>query len=422
MLSATPDLGWSWMEVKVVEHREAIIESATALFHEAGFTRATADQIAAGAGITKRTLYRYMRSKEEILLAIHEQFLQTLLQPVDLHGTPRERFTALVRNYVDTVTRDHDEIRVFFEERKHLSEGSLQRVIDMRDEHEASFRETLREGIRADEFREVDVRLATNVVLGTVAGLYEWYRADNGALPPQTLADVLVSLVMDGISDAANALPARARAFEVRSDSSSQSAQIAQRRQRDEPWDSNPIMSNILDRAADLIYRDGYDRMGTRELADAAGVTKSALYYYIPNKEAVLFQINRRLLVRSIEAAAAIAESDQAPVESLRSLIDWHVLSIANNRGALRALSYELRFLDPKHFKEIHVLRRAYARHFCDVVSSAAGGVRCDLLGVLMMGSLNFMGEWYTPGGRLSPEQISSGFSDIFLGGLDSTP
>lgn len=400
-----------------MEHREAIIESATALFHEAGFTRATSDQIAAGAGITKRTLYRYMRSKEEILLAIHEQFLQSLLQPVDLQGTPRERFAALVRNYVDTVTRDHDEIRVFFEERKHLSESSLQRVIDMRDEHEASFRETLREGIRAKEFREVDVRLATNVVLGTVAGLYEWYRADNGTLDQRTLSLVLMSMVMDGVPGAASTLSASARAFQVRSDSPPRAAS-AQRKQRDEPWDSNPIMSNILDRAAELIYRDGYDKMGTRDLADAAGLTKSALYYYIPNKEAVLFQINRRLLVRSVEAAEAIADSGQDPLDSLKALVDWHVQSIANNRGALRALSYELRFLDRKHFKEIHFLRRAYARHFCNVVAAAADSDRCDLLGVLMMGSLNFMGEWYTPGGRLSPEEISSGFYDIFLNGI----
>jgi len=405
------------VEVEVVDHREAIIESATALFHKVGFTRATTDEIAAGAGITKRTLYRYMRSKEEILLAIHEQFLQTLLKPIDLQGTPRERFTALVRNYVDTVTRDRDEIRVFFEERKHLSEGSSQRVVDLRDEHEASFRETLREGIRADEFRELDVRLATNVVLGTVAGLYEWYRADNGVLAQHLLSDALLILVMDGIPDAAAHLPAPVRSFQVKSNAL-QSARSPQSRQRDEPWDTNPIMSKILDRAADLIYRDGYDKMGTRELAAASGLTKSALYYYIPNKEAVLFQINRRLLVRSIEAAAAISQSGKEPVDALRDLIDWHVLSIADNRGALRALSYELRFLDQEHFKEIHVLRRAYARHFCDVVSQAAGGVDCDLLGVLMMGGLNFMGEWYTPGGRLPPEQIAAGYCDIFMNGL----
>jgi AcrR family transcriptional regulator len=43
------------------------------------------------------------------------------------------------------------------------------------------------------------------------------------------------------------------------------------------------VQGNVLDAAAKLFYERGYDNT-THELADVAGLTKSALYYYIPTR------------------------------------------------------------------------------------------------------------------------------------------
>ena len=156
-------------------YRQVILDAATKLFHERGFSQATTDEIAAEARITKRTMYRYFGSKEELLAAIQEQFLERLLQPIDLRGTPLERLTALVENYVETAIAHRDQIRVFFEERKNLSPESLARVIGRRDEHEKLFRQTLADGVAAGDFRDLDVTVTSEGVLGAVAGLYQWY-------------------------------------------------------------------------------------------------------------------------------------------------------------------------------------------------------------------------------------------------------
>jgi len=44
-----------------------ILEAAYELFYRDGFTRVSVDNIAAGAGITKRTLYHHFTSKDELL-------------------------------------------------------------------------------------------------------------------------------------------------------------------------------------------------------------------------------------------------------------------------------------------------------------------------------------------------------------------
>jgi AcrR family transcriptional regulator len=51
-----------------------IVEAAYYLFYRKGFTRVTVDEIAARTGITKRTLYAYYRSKDDLLAAALEHY------------------------------------------------------------------------------------------------------------------------------------------------------------------------------------------------------------------------------------------------------------------------------------------------------------------------------------------------------------
>ena len=51
-----------------------IAEAAYYLFYRKGFTRVSMDEIAARSGITKRTLYAYYRSKDDLLAAAFEHY------------------------------------------------------------------------------------------------------------------------------------------------------------------------------------------------------------------------------------------------------------------------------------------------------------------------------------------------------------
>jgi AcrR family transcriptional regulator len=70
------------MRVKTETKREAIIEAATAVFFEAGFEGASMSQIATRAGGSKRTLYGYFPSKEELFLAVAHNKAEHFLEPV----------------------------------------------------------------------------------------------------------------------------------------------------------------------------------------------------------------------------------------------------------------------------------------------------------------------------------------------------
>jgi AcrR family transcriptional regulator len=70
-------------QVKKLEVRDAILDSAFSLFAENGYAGTTQAQIAAGAGVAPSSLYVYFDSKLEILYAVYQPWLMARLDELE---------------------------------------------------------------------------------------------------------------------------------------------------------------------------------------------------------------------------------------------------------------------------------------------------------------------------------------------------
>ncbi len=90
---------------QVDEQRESILAVAQALFLQQGLENTTMVEIAAAAGITKVTLYRYFPNRDEIALAVYPRMLErtaALLSPsATTLSLPhaRQLAQAMIRNF-----------------------------------------------------------------------------------------------------------------------------------------------------------------------------------------------------------------------------------------------------------------------------------------------------------------------------------
>ena len=80
--------------------REKLIDTAIVLFAEHGFHATGIDTILEKSGVSKKTLYRHFRSKDELILAALRKydglFRNDFMRQVEqAAGTPRERLVAL---------------------------------------------------------------------------------------------------------------------------------------------------------------------------------------------------------------------------------------------------------------------------------------------------------------------------------------
>src|SRR5712692_5673354 len=80
------------------QRRQRILEAASRVFSDRGYDRASIDQIAAEAGITKPVIYHHFDSKQELYIALLELYRGELLACIGrragAEGTPETRLRA----------------------------------------------------------------------------------------------------------------------------------------------------------------------------------------------------------------------------------------------------------------------------------------------------------------------------------------
>jgi len=69
-------------EQKREETRRRLMREGQRLFAEQGFDRTTVDEIAAAAGVSRRTFFHYFDSKEDVVLSRKDDFESALLQAI----------------------------------------------------------------------------------------------------------------------------------------------------------------------------------------------------------------------------------------------------------------------------------------------------------------------------------------------------
>ncbi len=86
------------------QRRELIIEAATKVFMKKGLTGATMEEIAAGAELSKATLYLYFTNKEELFLAVLiivlEKFIEVMGSKQSDENSVQDNLTALGSSYM----------------------------------------------------------------------------------------------------------------------------------------------------------------------------------------------------------------------------------------------------------------------------------------------------------------------------------
>ena len=185
-------------------------------------------------------------------------------------------------------------------------------------------------------------------------------------------------------------------------------------------------VGQLLEIACRLFATRGYDGTSLRDIAEEAQITKAALYYHFPNKEALYQQI----LIANLEtltnrAREAIDDADSA-TEKVRNFMltsadvyaeDPHAW-VAGSNAFWSGMGAAGRAAMVKRRDKYERLLRA-----C-IVEGIAGGefrkVDPALTGRLLLSTLNQLTRWHSPQGRLTPREVIDQYLDIILRGLRS--
>jgi len=183
---------------KFIMKRGQILDAAVATFREKGYAGTSIQDISRQLHLTKGSLYYYFHDKEDILFACHERSLDHLLaitrEVRRTHKDPESALRELIEKHAAIVVEEFRGTALALEVGA-LTGSRLRRVVQRRDEYESTLRTLIEEGIRAEEFRPIDAKLAAFAILGAINWMARWYREGGGTRPGEigrSFADLFV--------------------------------------------------------------------------------------------------------------------------------------------------------------------------------------------------------------------------------------
>jgi TetR/AcrR family transcriptional regulator, cholesterol catabolism regulator len=206
------------LDQDLVERRRAeLVESAFELFLKQGFHGTSVREIADAVGWQMGTLYRYVRTKEDVLFLILRWINDQLTEGLDeteawvrdqISGgftvSAEEMFRAAATSHIEAVDRLRRAVRLTYRESASLRSEHLSQIKGMEVQRRDYFAQILQRGVDSGEFRSTDCSfLATSFLM--LAAMWALKRY---ALPAELDIDsyaarqieVIVSQLKPGVS------------------------------------------------------------------------------------------------------------------------------------------------------------------------------------------------------------------------------
>ncbi len=177
----------------------------------------------------------------------------------------------------------------------------------------------------------------------------------------------------------------------------------------------------ILKAAATCFNQKGFSGTSLKDVARHLGLTDAALYYYVRNKEELVYQCYLRAAELGREAMDRGVEEGRNGSEKAYLYIRYHVEIMVGDRGPVAIMS-EIPSLRRAHRNEILEVSRRHSLGFERILEEgmADGSIAsCNvrMTGNAIMGAINWIPKWFHGDSRMAREILEE-FPGILMAGL----
>lgn len=186
------------------ERFEEILAVAEQVFCEAGYEAATMGEVARRAGVVEGNLYRYVKSKRELLARVisewyngkNNEIEQELLQIANIRSRLRYLIAAHLRALRDSPAL----LRLIIRELRTSDTEFREIVGKLNQRYTSHMRLTIEAGVQSGEFNaQTPVRLVRDMIFGGIEHHATRYLMGEGNLDVESVADQLLQLVLYGV-------------------------------------------------------------------------------------------------------------------------------------------------------------------------------------------------------------------------------
>jgi AcrR family transcriptional regulator len=184
--------------------------------------------------------------------------------------------------------------------------------------------------------------------------------------------------------------------------------------------DAGNRRQQLLQAAARLFRRKGFDATTTRDIAAAVGMHAGSPFYHFKSKGALLHAVMEEGMHTALARQALALQDGAEPAALLRRLIRSHFDTLlGSGRDFIPVMLYEARSLNVRQRSAIARLQREYEVAWTPVLEALAanGRLKADpgLARLLIFGALNWSVQWFDPKKRASLDDVTDAAMALFI-------
>jgi AcrR family transcriptional regulator len=186
--------------------------------------------------------------------------------------------------------------------------------------------------------------------------------------------------------------------------------------------DYDERLQAIVEEAARLFARDGFNGTAVSDIAKACSMSKSLLYHYYPSKEDLLYAVMSAHVETLVEDVETIDPDERSPADQLKRVLGLFMQHYMGASDQQKVLLNELENLPPERRSEIVAKQRRIVNEVQKVLVAArpelgrdSGMARARTM--LLFGMLNWTMTWYDPEGAVDAARLVDAMTEMALGG-----
>lgn len=185
--------------------KEKIREQSIQLFATKGFKETSIQDIVDALNVTKGTFYYYFTSKEQLLMDIHLQYIDDLLEKQESiikneSMNCKDKLYNIVYMLIHDIEKEGLSAKVFFREMRNLNEDHLKLIVPKRDQFRINIQKLLDEGIEQNEIRsDLPTDIVTLSILGMTNWSYFWFDPQ-GRASDKDVSEVFIKVLLEGLA------------------------------------------------------------------------------------------------------------------------------------------------------------------------------------------------------------------------------
>ena len=177
----------------------------------------------------------------------------------------------------------------------------------------------------------------------------------------------------------------------------------------------------MLRAAAQCFNQKGFSGTSLRDVAEILGLTDAALYYYVKNKEELVYLCYLRAGDVGRETMDRAITDGSDGLDTVRRYLKYHLEVMTGERGPIAIMS-EIPSLEPEHRDRILDISRRHSARFEKILQQGIedGSIApCDvrMTGNAIMGALNWVPKWFHGDAAVAANVVAE-FPEILSAGL----